>query len=128
MTVKEAIDYADLMKPNAIPQAVKIRWISQLDGRVSQEIMLMAPAEMELFNYDEDQTGHTLLVDPPHDDIYPAWLQAQIDLANNEYDRASNTMQVFNAMWSRFLRWFCQLYDPIEGYETEGQYSGSWNY
>jgi hypothetical protein len=59
------------------------------------------------------------LADSPHDDLYTWWLQAQVDLANGEYDRAQNTMAVFNNTWGEFVRWFAQRYDPAQGYPTE---------
>lgn len=120
MTVNQAISYVDSIKPNAIPQGMKLRWLSQLEGRIVEEIMLMAPAEGETYVYTSDDLGSELMVNSPHDDIYTWWLQAQIDLANGEYDKAGNTMQMFNATWSGFLRWFCNLYDPANGYESEG--------
>lgn len=120
MTVNEAITYADTIKPNAISQAIKLRWLSQVEGRIAEEIMLMSPAEGKTYFYTADDLGKELLVDHPHDDIYTWWLQAQIDLANEEYDKAQATMDMFNATWAGYLRWFCNLYDPVQGYESEG--------
>ena len=60
-----------------------------------------------------------LLVGPPHDDIYTLYLQAKIDEANGEYNKYSNTMQIYNEYYGTFLRWFCGLYDPVQGYLSE---------
>ena len=126
MTVKEAIDYADLVKPNAIPQSVKLRWLSQLEGRIAAEIFLMSAIESRTYVYDENKLGYELLIYPPHDDIYTSWLEAQIDLANGEYDRAANTMQLFDSKWRNFVRWFGNRYDPAQGYRKEAIYLGRW--
>ena len=121
MTVREAIAYLDDVKPNAFTEAVKLRWINQIEGRLASEVFLMAPPEMGQFDYTADEMDHGLLLDAPYDDIYTWWLQAQADLANGEYDRAQNTMTVFNDTWHDFVRWFCQRYDPAQGYISEGK-------
>ena len=39
MTIDEAIERCDRMKPNAYSRADKIRWLSELDGRVMRDIV-----------------------------------------------------------------------------------------
>jgi hypothetical protein len=118
LTVGQAIGFVDEVKPNAFSQGVKLRWLSQLEGRLALEVFLMSPEEAEAdYAYTADDLGKTLLVSMPYDDLYTWWLQAQIDLANGEYDKARNTMAVFNAAWTAFVCWFCQRYDPAQGYE-----------
>ena len=119
MTVQQAISYLDDVKPNAFSQAVKLRWLSSLEGRLANEVFLMAPEEAEEnYTYTEADQNKQLLVGMPYDDLYTWWLQAQVDLANGEYDRARNTLAIFNALWSQFVCWFSQRYDPAQGYEV----------
>lgn len=122
MTLQEAINYVDEVKPNAFSTAVKVRWINQIEGRLVLEIFLMSTEEAAELEYGTSaaELAKKLLVDNPYDDVYTWWLQAQIDLANGEYDRAQNTMAMFNSAWSTFLRWFAQRYDPVQGYGMEG--------
>lgn len=120
MTVGQAITYLDGVKPNAFSQAVKLRWLSALEGRVANEVFLMAPEEVEEnYQYTSDDLSKDLLVGFPYDDLYTWWLQAQVDLANGEYDRAQNTMAVFNSFWTQFVCWFAQRYEPAQGYEVD---------
>ena len=119
MTVQQAINALDDVKPNAFSQNTKLRWLSVLDGRLANEVFLMAPDEVEEnYNYTSANLSDNLLVGMPYDDLYIWWMQAQADLANGEYDKAQNTMAVFNQLWEQFVRWFCQRYDPIQGYEV----------
>ena len=119
MTVQQAITYLDDVKPNAFSQAVKLRWLSAIEGRIAVEVFLMAPEEVEEnCAFTSSDLSRTLLVGLPYDDLYTWYLQAQVDLANGEYDRARNTMAVFNALWSQFVCWFSQRYDPAQGYEV----------
>lgn len=113
MTAREIIDYVDEIKPNAFSDAVKLRWLNTLEGRVATEVMLMAPQQIRQL---ELKLTDTPMVEPPYDDIYTSWLEAQIDEANGEYDKYANTATVFNAAWSGFVCWFAQTYDPAQGY------------
>jgi hypothetical protein len=113
MTVQEAIDFVDEIKPNAFSDKIKLRWINQIEGRIALELLLKTREEAEEdYQYSLEELETDLLIGSPHDDVYTWWLQAQIDLANGEYDKAANTMAVFNAAWSGLARWFLQAYDP----------------
>lgn len=61
-----------------------------------------------------------LLVNPPHDKLYRAYLTAMIDYANGEYDKYNNTMQMFNQYYNEFVRWFMVNYRPA--------YTHRWRY
>ena len=79
----------------------------------------LSPEEAaEDYPYTAQDLGSTLLAEEPYDDLYTWWLQAQVDLANGEYDRAQNTMAMFNALWTQFVCWYCQRYDPVQEGET----------
>ena len=119
MTVQQAINYVDQVKPNAFSQEVKLRWLNALEGRLALEVLLKSPEEAaEDYPYTAQDLGSTLLAEEPYDDLYTWWLQAQVDLANGEYDRAQNTMAVFNALWTQFVCWYCQRYDPVQEEEA----------
>ena len=116
MTVSEAISFTDAVKPNAFTQAEKIRWLNSLEGRVAADVFLLSPADIAQLTLTSSSTSWELLVKPPHDDIYVAWLKAQIDLNNGEYSKYQNTMQEFNALYNNFVAWFASLYEPARGY------------
>jgi len=117
--VREAIERADDVKPNAFDSKTKAAWLNALEGRIAASVFLLAPAEIRQLQYHVPEDLETeLLVAPPHDDIYALWLQAKIDEGNGEYDRYQNTMQIYNEHFGSFLRWFAGLYDPAEGYMT----------
>ena len=120
MTVGDAIRFVDMIKPNAFPDEAKILWLSRFEGRVAAEVFLMAPAELEQFDYSKltktKAKAQKLLVDPPHDDIYTEWLKAQIDHENGEYSKYQNTMQMFNERYNSFVAWFAGTYRPADSY------------
>lgn len=120
MKIREVIERVDTVKPNAFPTFAKLEWISALEGRIAADVFLMAPVEIRQFRYVYPEDMETeLLLEPPHDDIYLLWLQAKIDEENGEYNKYENSMAIYNEHYANFLRWFCQLYDPVQGYKSE---------
>lgn len=121
MTVEECIRFVDAVKPNAFPTEAKIAWLSQIDGKIASEIFLMAPAELAKFHYQTimDDGDKQLLVDPPYDDIYSAYLTAKVDSKNGEFNRLSTAAQAFNRLWDELSAYIGNLYNPAAGYYGE---------
>jgi len=121
MTVSECIQFVDSVKPNAFPAEAKIAWVSQIEGKIASEIFLMAPAELRQFRYQTalEDGDKELLVDPPYDDIYIAYLTAKVDSKNGEFNRLSTAAQAFNRLWDEFSAYIGNLYDPASGYYGE---------
>jgi hypothetical protein len=120
MTIAQAISLADELAPNAYSTAVKLQWLNHIEGRLALEVFLMAPAEAEeTYHYTAADLDKELLVGTPYDDLYTWYLRSQIDLAHAEYDKAQNDTAMFNAAWTEFVCWFCQRYDPVQGYRVE---------
>ncbi len=113
MTLREVIEYTDNIKPNAFTDKDKTRWINEVEGMVQTNIFLLAPEEIITYNFEKDSETE-LLVRPPHDKIYAAYLAAMIDFANGEYNKYQNTHQMFNAHYSEFMRWFATNYRPAD--------------
>lgn len=104
MTIIEAIGLVDDVKPNKYSQETKIRWLSELDGRIHSEILdTHEGAEETSFDgYGEEDINKSLLVPAPYDDLYIKWLEAQIDYANNEYGKYNNSAAAFNSAYAAF--------------------------
>jgi len=115
MTIREAIDRVDAIKPNAFTRFDKINWLNELDGKIFEEVIKThegAPAAH--YAYTEDTDGMTeLLASAPYDDVYPAWLEAMIDLKNREIVSYNNSMAVFNAKYADFVNWYNRTHMPM---------------
>lgn len=120
MRVCEAIKAADAVKPNAFDERTKFGWLNSLEGKIAAEVFLMSPPEVRqiLLSYPED-LQRELLVDPPYDDLYVQYLEAKIDAENGEYNKYADTMAIYNGTYTEFVCWFCQRYDPAQGYISE---------
>ena len=109
MTIIEAINRIDLLKPNNYTQADKIAWLSTLDGIIKKEIIdTHEGAESVIFNgYDVDTSLDTVMLVPaPYDNVYLKWLEAQIDYANADTKRYANSMIMYNTAYSAFERYY----------------------
>lgn len=116
MTIIEAINQIDVLKPNNYSQEDKIRWLSTLDGVIKKNIIdTHEGAEAITFNgYDEATALDTVLLIPaPYDDIYIRWLETQIDYANADYGKYSNSMTMYNAAYEEFVRYYNRNHMPL---------------
>ena len=105
MTIIEAINQINHLKPNNYTQQEKIFWLSELDGAVKAEI-LDATEEgrgIAFSGYDDNSSLHTsLLIPPPYDEIYLFWLASRIDFWNSEYDLYNNSILMFNTAFKAY--------------------------
>ena len=116
MTLLEAINRIDVLKPNGYSQAEKIQWLSTLDGIVKREIIdTHEGGEGIVFNGYTEETSLTteLLVPAPYDDVYLRYLETQIDYANGEYGKYNNSMEAYNTAYSAFQRYYNRTHMPI---------------
>lgn len=116
MTLIEAINRIDVLKPNTYSQEEKVSWLSSLDGAIKREIIdTHEGADGVAFEGYNDLTSLStvLLVPEPYDDIYLRWLEAQIDYANGEYTRYNNVMKAYNGAYSAFSRYYNREHKPV---------------
>lgn len=119
-TLKSVIEYVDEIKPNAFSNEAKTQWVNECEGLVQTEVLLLADTELISYSYNTDKDKE-LLVKHPHVKIYWAYLTAMIDFANGEYNKYQNTMQMFNAFFGEYMRWFALWYHPAD---THGENDG----
>ena len=103
MTVREAVGRFDLLYPNAMPYAEKLRVLSALDGKLYTELLSrLSGAPAPFAGYTADTPADTALLAPfPYDDIYLKALCAENDAINGDIARYNNAAALFNAAWER---------------------------
>ena len=92
MTVKEAIVKADDLRPNAISDEHKFRWVYELEKEIDE--MLELP-EVHENPYPKD-AGLSLTF--PDDDLYVYWLCIKIDYYNQDTVLYQNDMLVYQQL------------------------------
>lgn len=116
MTITEAIARIDSLKPNRFSEIEKIRWLSELDGKIKIEVIDTHEGgdKVSFVPYDENTKANTtsLLIPAPHDNIYILWLETKIDYYNAEYQRYNNSSIAFNTAYMDFLRSYNKEHMP----------------
>lgn len=115
MTIIEAINRTDSVKPNAYSQQEKVRWLSTLDGTVKNEIIdTHEGAEEIIFSGYNDETplNTELLIPAPYEDVYIRYLEMQIDYANGEYGKYNNSAAAYNTAFSAFEKYYNREHMP----------------
>ena len=118
MTIKEAIDLVDRLKPNQYSFELKVKWMSKLDGQIFKEVFLTHEGcSMETFDgYDNAGPNQELLVPYPYDeDIYNYFLQAQIDKENSETAKYNQSITLYNTAYFNFQSWYNRTHKPLSG-------------
>lgn len=114
MTVIEAIEILDKLRPNQYKVPQKLRWLSDLDGKIFEDVYLThEDNKLESFEkYTEDDMTKELLIPEPYTEIYEHYLSAQI-YYNNEMARYSNSMVMYNNELAEFEAWYNRKHKPV---------------
>ena len=105
MTIIQAIQEADNLRPNMFDVKDKINWLSRLDLRIKTEIFDRhvrndGESEITFSGYGPDDRDTELLVGEPWAEMYVHWLEAQIDYYNAELDSFNASNAMFESVFS----------------------------
>lgn len=114
MTINEAINRIDSIKPNSFTQSEKIRWLSTLDGVVKKEIIDTHEGGRSFKEYTEDDLNTELLIPAPYDEVYIRWLESRIDYSDAEYGRYNNSLTAFNDAYSAYEKYYNRTNMPVQ--------------
>ena len=116
MTIIEAINRIDSLKNNTYTQDEKVAWLNRIEWIIKQEIIDTHEGgeDVTFTGYDGSTDVTTeLIAAAPHDELYLRWLEAQIDFANGEYSRYSNTYSMFNTAFTAFQNYYNRTHMPL---------------
>jgi hypothetical protein len=128
MTIAQAIEKVQSLKPSQYTTADMVGWLAQQDGQIDVEVIRThegAPdTEFEPYdpegNYDnpegEAYLGDTVLLIPfPYDNAYIDLLSSRIDWYNREYSAYNNTRAAWDASYAAFLAFYNREHLPKAG-------------
>jgi len=124
MTIGEVLAEVDEINPNTIDDAVKIGWLSKLDGRIFDETILTHEhdlvddgegnlVEPTFTQYELDENTELLIPDT-YSDTYRDYLMAMIHYANGETERYTNSMIMYNTNLQDYKNWYNRTHKPIQ--------------
>ena len=132
MTCADVIAEADRNEPNQFDLLQKLRWLSTLDGRVIDEVIMthrraenetmISSGTCSLPPYHD--AGCTLLIaDPYGSEIYCSYLQMMIAKENAERARYNDERAAFLSAWQQYCDWYNRTHRPLTGYgKTENRF------
>lgn len=120
MYISSVLALVDAIKPNTYDENIKIQWLSDLDGKIFNEVILtherdkdeegniIGPSEVPVY----ETTNDELIVSEPYADIYRNYLFAMIDFSNGESDKYTNSMIIFNNSYKSFTDYYNRTHLP----------------
>lgn len=105
--------------PAEIDDTILLDWLNQVEGQILHEIFLLALSEITPY---ATTPTEALAAPYPYDGIYLLWMEAQVDFANGEYERYTNTMQRYNTAWNDLARHIAKCIRPVYGRAVEQGY------
>ena len=104
MTIIQAIQQVDELKPNAYSIRQKILWLSQLESMVQRLVIDAHEGGSGSFAgfTDRTDTGTELAMPSPFDMAYLYWLEAQIHYANEDIDLYNRAIVMFNGVFGEY--------------------------
>ena len=112
-TVKQVLEQVDAMLPNQYTTAEKRRWLLQAEGFVVREVHQPHAGGEEAQVPPEDTGEDTvLLVQPPYDELYRHYVEAQIHYANGEMARYNNAAAQWNNAFLTYKDYCCRTAAP----------------
>lgn len=138
MNIATAINLTDDLYPNQYSVETKVRWLSQLDLSIKQDILdnymtstkmpgpcfCESPLDLPInppekedeetspFPYNPDNLEQELLVEAPYDDLYLTFLQMKIEEANGDASRYNNSAVMYNSQYSAYEKWYNKTHTP----------------
>lgn len=117
MTVQNALERAnDMRAGNSATDEMKIRWLSELDGIIYNDVILTHHTDRKPYDGYErykDDMGTELIAEEPYDVLYVYWLMAQIDLAASELNKYNNSLALFKEALKDYKAWYNRTHMPV---------------
>ena len=119
MTLQAMLDKIDEMKPNTMSTTLKIGYISQIEGKIHNEILMKHEHDEEdetCPTYDENTNRNTteLLVPDAYADVYLYYVKTKIDEQNQEEDKENNDQIRFANAWDDFSNYWTREHMPLQ--------------
>ena len=111
MTIQEAIAEANSLSNNLIDEALKIKWLSELDGRIYYEIIAPNAKSGAFKEYTQNTPSDTELIVPhPWDSLYVSYLEMEIARVSADNVRYANSRILFNDRYGAFSSWYVRTH------------------
>ena len=114
MTINEAIDGIDELKPNKYTQEQKIKWLNRIDGLLKEQVIDTHEGGegIKKIDYIDAPLDTELIVPAPYDEIYTNYLAMKIDFANGDFKKYNNSAYMYNQSLEEYRAWYNRTHIP----------------
>ena len=114
MTIRDCIGRLDSLLHNTCTDDEKISWLSAVDGQIQLQIIDAHEGGGTPFTpYQSGDGERTLLAQPPFDQMYLHYLQAQIHYLNGELRRYNNAITLFQSCFDSYVNHYNRTHRPL---------------
>ena len=107
MKIGELFAEVNKIKPNALDNDTLLTFLNRVEAMVQTEALHIDPEQVQSY-YLPNDIDTELILPIPHDQCYGLYLQAQIDLAQQEFETYQNSVVLFNGAWEEMLKHYIQ--------------------
>lgn len=116
MTIQEALDQLDEMKPNMMSRRLKVKYLTEIEQLIYDEIVQKhvqaeEPAGKPVYTEDIDP-GTVLIIPDPYSSVYLYWLMTKVDIQNQEDARYNIDRQHFENAYDTMSDWYTREHMP----------------
>ena len=112
MRVREAMELADEMRPNGIGEALKRKWLTDIEGECVEHLNRHEGGNAEPWVCTEEEDETELILSEPYEMAYVYKLVAEIDRAQGEFDLANNAATICNGYMEDWKAWYRRNHRP----------------
>ena len=116
MTIQEALDQLDEMKPNMMSRRLKMKYLTEIEQLIYDEIVIKHEHDPEMvkpaFTEDTDP-GTVLLIPDPYSMVYVYWLMTKVDIQTQEDARYNIDRMHFENAYNTMSDWYTREHMPI---------------
>ena len=118
MTLQEALDIADEMKPNIMSRKLKVKYITEIEQLIHSELVMThehtQEQETKPFYTEDSDPGTVLIAEDPYSMVYVYWLMTKIDMQNQEDGRYNIDRMHFENQYEELSDWWTRHNMPIQ--------------
>ena len=116
MTLQEALDLTDDMKPNMMSRKLKVKYLQEIEQLIFAEILMKhahsEDQEVKPEYTEQTDPGTNLLVPDPYSMVYIYWLMSKIDIQNQEDGRYNIDRAHFENAYNTMSDWWNRTFTP----------------
>ena len=102
MTVREMLDIIDSTKQNDVNEAIKVRWINDVEGRVQCEIYRVDPKHVKAVAAEDD----CLSVPDAYSMLYMLFVVSMIEFTAGNYTDYTRLTTEFEKALELYAKWY----------------------